>query len=571
MSSAADAADLSARDDTRLTPELADSYLAGGGWRNVALSSYLHEAAAEAPETIAAVGYDGADEGRRGAITYAELKDRADRLAAGLAGLGVGAGDVVAIMLPNGPEFAALIWAVLDLGAVYSGIPVSYGEREAEFMLRRSRAKVLIVPETFGRRDNYVELALAAREQLPTLEHLVLVGGGSVAGLTSYCDLEATAPALRGPVRPSALAAIGFTSGTTGEPKGIMNTHATLDAVLSSWAGHVGDTALGAGTVNLVASPIGHHTGFLWGVLLSAYLKATAVFVERWNPARAIEIIREEGVTVMFGAPTFLQDLIHQPDLAAEDVATLRTMVVAGAPIPRTLVPLAAERLDCFVCPAWGMTEYGIGVSAAPALAPDRIAATDGAPIAGCKVRVLDDGGAPVPAGTEGELQITGPGLFLGYLDRPDFTAEAFDGIWLRTGDRAVLDADGLLTLKGRTKDIIIRGGENIPAVEIENLLHTHPAILEAAVVGIPDERLGERACAVLVTDGTALDLPQLSEHLLGQKLSKHFLPERVEIVAALPKTASGKVRKKELREQLSVQAEPNALSDNGSDGKLTK
>jgi cyclohexanecarboxylate-CoA ligase len=541
--------ELLARPDTRLTPELAAAYAGDGGWRGVPLSRYLHDAAAATPGATAVVGYGG-EEGRdRVALTYAELERLVDRLRGGLERLGVGPGDVVSVMLPNGPEFAALIWAVLGLGAVYSGIPASYGEREASFMVRRARSKVLVVPWRYRDRGGYVELAQAARDVSETLEHVVLVGGPEVPDTVAYETLAAAPPARRGEVQAGALAHIGFTSGTTGEPKGVMNSHETLDAVLVRWSDHVGAELLGPDTVNLVASPVGHHTGFLWGVLWTTYRRGTAVFMDRWSPTRAAEIMREEAVTVMFGAPTFLQDLVNGP----EEVTTLRAVVVAGAPIPRNLVDDGRSRFGCFVCPAWGMTEYGIGVSAAPWLEPARIAATDGHPVSGCEVRVLAEDGTPAPAGVEGELQMTGPGLFLGYFDRPDFTAEAFDGIWFMTGDRATIEADGLLTLCGRSKDIVIRGGENIPVIEIENLLYAHPDVADAAVVGLPDERLGERACAILVMRGEQRpELAEICDHLLGEGLSKHFLPERLELMEALPKTASGKIRKNELRDLLS-------------------
>jgi cyclohexanecarboxylate-CoA ligase len=540
---------LLARADTRLTAELAAAYADGGGWRGVPLPDYLHNAAAATPEATAVVGYGGEDGRDRVALTYAELEALVARLRGGLAGLGVGPGDVVSIMLPNGPEFAALIWAVLGLGAVYSGIPASYGEREASFMVRRSRAKVLVVPWRYRDRDGYVELAQAAQAASETLEHVVLVGGPEVSDTVSYETLAAAPPAPRGELEAGALAHIGFTSGTTGEPKGVMNSHETLDAVLVRWSEHLGEEALGPDTVNLVASPVGHHTGFLWGVLWTAYRRGAAVFTDHWSPTRAAEIMREEGVTVMFGAPTFLQDLVS----SRQEVTTLRAVVVAGAPIPRTLVDDGRSQFGCFVCPAWGMTEYGIGVSAAPSLDPARIAVTDGHPVRGCEVRVLAEDGTPAAPGVEGDLQMTGPGLFLGYFDRPDFTAEAFDGIWFKTGDRAMIEADGLLTLRGRSKDIVIRGGENIPVIEIESLLYAHPEVADAAVVGLPDERLGERACAILVTRGGArLELADLCDYLLGEGLSTHFLPERLELMAALPKTASGKIRKNELRDQLS-------------------
>jgi cyclohexanecarboxylate-CoA ligase len=551
MSAAAEK--LVARADTRLTAELIAAYTADGGWRDVPLSRYLSDAAAAAPDATAVVGFGGPEGRDRVALSYAELEALADRLRGGLAGLGVGPGDVVSIMLPNGPEFAALIWAVLGLGAVYSGIPASYGERELTFMVRRARAKVLVVPSSY-RGGGYVELAEAARAATETLEHVVLVGGPEVSGTVSYASLAAAPPAPPEEVAAGALAHIGFTSGTTGEPKGVMNSHQTLDAVLVRWSEHVGEQLLGRDTVNLVASPVGHHTGFLWGVLFTAHRRGTAVLLDRWSPSRAAEVMREEEVTVMFGAPTFLQDLVNTPQATPEALAALRAVVVAGAPIPRTLVEDGRARFGIFVCPAWGMTEYGIGVSAAPSLDPARIAVTDGRPVRGCEVRVLGEDGSPAPAGVEGDLQMTGPGLFLGYFDRPDFTSEAFDGIWFKTGDRATIDADGLVTLCGRSKDIVIRGGENIPVIEIESLLYAHPDVLDAAVVGVPDGRLGERACAVLVAGGEAR--PQLAEicaYLLGEGLSKHFLPERLELMEALPKTASGKIRKNELRGLLSA------------------
>jgi cyclohexanecarboxylate-CoA ligase len=351
---------------------------------------------------------------------------------------------------------------------------------------------------------------------------------------------------------PDALVHIGFTSGTTGEPKGVMNTHQTLDAVARGWVGHVGAETFGDPLVNFVPSPVGHHTGFLWGVLLSALLQGTAVYVNRWEPGRAVAQMREVGATFMIGAPTFLLDIMNLEEADRALPQTLSMVAMAGAPVPRTLVPLARERLGCFICPAWGMTEHGLGCSAAPGQPLDMIDGTDGTMIGGCRLRTTESR-QETPAGVEGDLEMTGPGLFLGYFDRPDFTAADFDGVWFRTGDRAVISADGFVTLRGRSKDIVIRGGENIPVVDVESIVHLHPEIVDVAIVGAPDPRLGERAVAFVVprTGGSAPTLPELVEFLLDKGLSKHFLPERMESVDDLPKTPSGKVRKVELRERL--------------------
>ncbi|MBE3073406.1 MAG: AMP-binding protein, partial [Actinobacteria bacterium] len=471
------------------------------------------------------------------------------RFAFGLHDLGVRAGDSVAVMLPNCIDFAALIFAINQLGAIYTGIPVGYGELEVEVILRRTGAAVIVAVESFGS-SSPIALVRKLRLGLPTLRHVVVSGPSPLSeGELTLASLLDAPPVTIPDVDPSALCHVGFTSGTTGEPKGVMNTHQTLYAVLRNWVAHVRLETLGEPFVNLVASPIGHHTGFLWGVLLTTYVRGTAIYLDRWNPDRAADIVREEGVTTMFGAPTFLQDLLLT-NLAYDSRCTLRTVILAGSPVPRTLPAVAGAAFGCYVCPAWGMTELGIGISCASYL-PDSVQTTDGVVVPGSEMRVVGlDGKGALLAGSTGLLEIRGPGLFLGYLQRPDATAEAInaDG-WFNTGDTARLTAEGYVILEGRTKDIVIRGGENIPVVVVESLLFQHPQILEASVVGLPDPRFGERACAVVVLSGdTVPTLDELCLYLLEQGLSKHFLPERLEVVSSLPKTPSGKIRKAQLR-----------------------
>jgi cyclohexanecarboxylate-CoA ligase len=480
------------------------------------------------------------------------------QLACGLAALGVGPGDSVAVMLPNWVEFAALIFAINEVGAVYTGIPPAYGEREVRVILRRTGARVLVVPGDF-RGGGQLDLARRLRSELGALEHVVVVGGppggarlDRTAGELPF-DMLLDAPDRDlPPVDPAALCHVGFTSGTTGEPKGAMNTHQTLAAVMRNWVAHAGAAHLGDPMVNLIASPVGHHTGFLWGVLLTTYQAGTAVYLDRWVPERAAAVIAAERVTALFGAPTFLQDLMRT-SLADRPECPLRIVVLAGAPVPRALPETAGAAFGCYVCPAWGMTEFGIGISCAPHL-PAAVQRTDGLPVPGCEARVVTPEGRVGTPGEAGDLQIRGPGLFLGYLARPDATAEAIDADgWFATGDVAQVGADGSITLQGRTKDIVIRGGENIPVAEVESLLFEHPDVVATAVVGVRDPRLGERACAVVVpAPGTQPTLDELCAYLSDRGLSKHFLPERLELVTQLPMTASGKVRKVELRARLS-------------------
>ncbi len=536
------------RPDSRLTPQLAHDYESSGAWGRAPLRALLSSAAAEHPDRPAAVDRTS---GRPGSTrtTYAELDERAHRYACGLHALGVRAGDFVAVMLPNQAEFAALIFAINELGAVYSGIPVAYGEREVEVILRRTGARVAVVAERSGS-NSPLQLVQGLRAGLGSLEHVVVAGSGAGTDATPLASLL-DAPEVQLPaVDARALCHVGFTSGTTGEPKGVLNTHQTLQAVLENWVAHVGRESLGDPIVNLIASPVGHHTGFLWGVLLTTYLRGTGVYLDRWVPDQGAQVIREEGVTTMFSAPTFLQDLVLT-DLAQDATCSLRTVVLAGAPVPRTLPAVAGELFGCYVCPAWGMTELGIGISCAPHLPPGA-QGTDGVPVPGTDVGVVGPEGEELPPGGIGALRIRGAGLFLGYLDLPEATAEAIDADgWFTTGDTARRTDEGYVSLEGRTKDIVIRGGENIPVTVVESLLFQHPDVVEASVVGVPDVRLGERACAVVVPSGDAVPtLEGICGFLLERGLSKHFLPERLELVDELPKTPSGKIRKVELRKR---------------------
>jgi len=536
------------RDDSRLTPELAQHYADTGNWEPITLRSLLTDAAKEFPDRLAAVDRSAGAQTTE-SLTYAQLEDRSSRFAFGLHDLGIRAGDSVAVMLPNRIDFAALIFAINQLGAIYTGIPVAYGEREVEVILRRSGASVIVVAERFGS-SSPIALVRKLRAGLPSLRHIVVSGSSPLKeGERTLTSLLQASPVNLPEVDPRTLCHVGFTSGTTGEPKGVMNTHQTLYAVLRNWVAHVRREALGDPLVNLVVSPIGHHTGFLWGVLLTTYLRGTAIYLDRWNPDRAADVVREQGATIMFGAPTFVQDLMLT-NLANDPRCTLRTVIITGSPVPRTLPTVAGDAFSSYICPAWGMTELGIGISCASHL-PDAVQVTDGVMVPGSELRVVDpEGGKPLHAGATGALQIRGPGLFLGYMQRPDATAEAIDKDgWFNTGDNARLTSEGYVILEGRTKDIVIRGGENIPVVVVESLLFEHPKILEASVVGLPDPRFGERACAVVVPIGdTVPTLNELCQYLLEQGLSKHFLPERLEVVSSLPKTPSGKIRKTELR-----------------------
>ncbi|MEU8251024.1 AMP-binding protein [Nonomuraea sp. NPDC048916] len=540
------------RPDSRLTPELATAYESSGQWTSQTLTSLLADAAAAHPDLIAAVDSAGPGGSRR-AMTYAELDAYVTDLAVGLRARGVAEGDSVVVMLPNCIEFAALIFAINRAGAVYTGIPVAYGTKEVGHILASTGAKLVVTQEQVASATPLAVVRASCGEAAP----LVAVRGESsrVDGEIALGDLAdpSAAAGVRLPtVDPRALCHIGFTSGTTGAPKGVMNTNQTLIAVLRNWLAYFGAENLGAPIVNAVVSPVGHHSGFLWGVLMTAYLRGTAVYLEKWSPSTAATFLREEQATVFFGAPTFLQDLLTT-DLVGDPRCALRAVITTGSPVPRALPGAGRHAFGCWVGSAWGMTEIGIGVSCRPGMSEVELA-SDGRAVPGVAVRVVGSDGEPVDVNTPGRMQVRSAGLFLGYQSLPDRTRKEINAEgWFDTGDTARIDENQLVYLEGRSKDIVIRGGENIPVVAVESVLYTHPDVVDVAVVGVPDERLGERACAVVHSRADGLTLDDLNRHLLDNGVSKHFLPERLVLVQSLPKTPSGKIRKVELRQQLAL------------------
>jgi cyclohexanecarboxylate-CoA ligase len=294
-----------------------------------------------------------------------------------------------------------------------------------------------------------------------------------------------------------------------------------------------------------------HQTGFMYGLMMPIMLKSSAVILDVWEPLRAIDLIRQEGATFTMASTPFLSDLAKNVHESGKAVPTLRTFLCAGAPIPGPLVEQARSVLGTKIVSAWGMTENG-AVTLIELNDPDeRAFTTDGLPLKGVDLKVVDIDGSELPADQPGKLYVRSCSNFGGYLKRPQLNNTDSDG-WFDTGDLARIDAQGYVRITGRSKDVIIRGGENIPVVEIESLLYRHPAIAMAAIVAYPDERLGERACAVVVLKpGQSLDLPSLVGYLKEQKVATQYIPEKLVVRDAMPATPSGKIQKFKLRDML--------------------
>jgi len=327
-----------------------------------------------------------------------------------------------------------------------------------------------------------------------------------------------------------------------------MHSSNTLYANILPYAARLG---LDGSARILMASPMAHQTGFMYGLMMPIILGAPAILLDIWEPRRALDIIREERVSFTMASTPFLADLTRAARETGMPPETLRLFVCAGAPIPGPLVEEAQDVLGVRVISAWGMTENGAVTLTRPEDPPSRSAETDGCPLPGAEIKVVNAEGRPLPPGKEGRLLVRRVSNFGGYHKRPEWNATDAEG-WFDTGDLARLDEAGYVRITGRAKDIIIRGGENIPVVEIEALLYRHPAIAQVAIVGYPDPRLGERACALVVfKEGARLTLADLTRHLEAHRVARPYWPERLEIIEAMPMTASGKIQKFRLRDWL--------------------
>lgn len=496
-------------------------------------------------------------------MTADELYTRGRELAGALHRLGVRAGDVVAIQVPNWVEGNLMFQATMLLGAVVLPIIHIYGPAEVSYILRESRAKVLVVPDRWRNIDYLARLQEIER---PAALENVIVIGEAPAGCIGWDALCATATAdyPRPALDADDVALMVFTSGTTSDPKGVLHSHNTLLAELrAAQAPAAGQENGKVRPVVLSPWPAGHIAGVL-GILRLYFSGAESVLMDAWNADAAARLVAEYGVTSSSGTPYFINSLLDAAAGGRHDISSLATYLVGAASVPPETVE-RCERLGIITFRSYGSSEHPTISAGEPAQPAGKRANTDGTLRPGVEVRIVDDEGRDVPVGQDGEILSIGPDQFLGYRQAP-FNADAFDEQgWFRTGDIGRLDADGYLTITDRKKDIIIRGGENIASKEVEDLLVQHANVQEAAVTAMPDERLGEKVCAfVVLKPESALTLEDIRDHFVALKVARQKTPERLEIVADLPRTASGKVKKFELRDRLRSELDTSALGTLG-------
>ncbi|WP_406635632.1 AMP-binding protein [Amycolatopsis sp. WGS_07] len=522
---------------TILNDETIEAHTRAGYWVNRTITDYLDDAAAATPDKTAFV-----DSQR--SISFGQLKREVDRCALGLLELGVRPGDVVSFQLPNRIEWIVVHYAASRIGAVSNPLIPIYRDREVGFMVALARSKVLVVPQEF-RGFDYPAMVRRLRPRWPDLAQVLVVGSSWDEFAATPWEERRELPSWR--PDPNDVTLLIFTSGTTGEPKGVMHTHNTAVAANNPLPDRLGITS---GSVLHMASTLAHLTGFLYGARLGVQNGATCVLQDVWDAARFVELVAEHGITYTSAATPFLHDLLSAPNLADHDLSSLQRFCCMGAPIPRALVRQARQKLPgLVVLGGWGQSEDALVTLGIPGDPDDKLIDTDGYPWPGMRIRVVDANGTELPPGAEGRLQVAGPFLFVGYAERLELARESFTGDWFDTGDLATIDADGYLRIAGRTKDVIIRGGENIPVAYVENVLYEHPDVEAVAVVAVPDPRLQERACACLVLKpGARLDLEKLRGFLAEKGVAKQYWPERVALFPELPRTASGKIQKFQLR-----------------------
>jgi acyl-CoA synthetase (AMP-forming)/AMP-acid ligase II len=483
---------------------------------------------------------------RPASITLAELHERGVRVATALGELGLRRGDFIACQVPNWVEGAILYHAALTLGLVVVPIVHIYGPAEVGYILDRTGARVLVIPDAW-RNVDYVT-RVAAMEQRASLDHVIVIGDSSPDWGIGFGELENRGPLA--PVRdvePDDVCMVMFTSGTTARPKGVQHTHNTLLSEVRSWG--LPDPSV-AKDVHLSPYPAGHMGGVLG--LARAFLSGgTSIMIDAWDPERAVDLVLAHGVTAFASTPYFLRTLMDAAEARGESLPTLKEVNMGGAGVPPDLVR-DADRLGWGAFRTYGSTEHPTTTTARAGDPVELRATTDGRTAPGTEVRIIDDDGSDVALGCPGEVASRGPELFVGYFDEADDIGAFLPGGWFRTGDIGVLDQAGRLTIVDRKKDIIIRGGENISSQEVESILGEIPSIAEVAVVAMEDKEMGERVGAFVVTrEGDTITLKTIREHFLAAGVARQKIPEHLMIVDSLPRTALGKVKKAELRSRL--------------------
>lgn len=525
--------------DLVTTPARRRQFVSAGHWDDETLAGRVAAHAGGRPDAVAVVD----DSGRH---SYRQLEVDAAGLAGWMAEHGVGPGRVVSIQLPNRYELVVAAVATQSLGAVVNPLLPNYRTHELTDVFATVRPAVVFTPAEYRGFDHRPLIAEVAATTGTDPAHVV-VGGAPGPSAVAFDRATSTNVPL-GAGAAESVSEVIFTSGTEARPKAIMHTEQTTNfSVRVAYR----DLAMTGDDVVWMPSPMGHSTGFNYGLRFALSHGLPLVLQDRWDGEVAARLIDEERCSYTLAATTFLRDLVEAAGRLDSDLSSMRVFGCGGAPVPPPLVDTARHQ-GIQVLRLYGSTEVLVGTWNRPDTPMDRRRHTDGRAMSHIEVKACDSDGRAVAPGEPGELYVRGPNTCVGFFDDPDRTAQTFlDGGWVRSGDVVTIDGDGYLTVVGRRKEILIRGGLNIAPREVEELLLQFDEVAQASVIGLPDDRLGERMCACVVLAGdTALTLELTVERLRAGGLATYKLPERLEICDSLPMTASGKVQKHVLVER---------------------
>ncbi|EFF1851555.1 medium-chain fatty-acid--CoA ligase [Escherichia coli] len=522
------------------------AYRQQGSWGDASLADYWQQTARAMPDKIAVVDNHGAS------YTYSALDHAASCLANWMLAKGIESGDRIAFQLPGWCEFTVIYLACLKIGAVSVPLLPSWREAELVWVLNKCQAKMFFAPTLF-KQTRPVDLILPLQNQLPQLQQIV--GVDKLAPATSSLSLsqiiaDNTSLTTAITTHGDELAAVLFTSGTEGLPKGVMLTH---NNILASERAYCARLNLTWQDVFMMPAPLGHATGFLHGVTAPFLIGARSVLLDIFTPDACLALLEQQRCTCMLGATPFVYDLLNVLEKQPADLSALRFFLCGGTTIPKKVARECQQR-GIKLLSVYGSTESSPHAVVNLDDPLSRFMHTDGYAAAGVEIKVVDDARKTLPPGCEGEEASRGPNVFMGYFDEPELTARALDEEgWYYSGDLCRMDEAGYIKITGRKKDIIVRGGENISSREVEDILLQHPKIHDACVVAMSDERLGERSCAYVVLKAPhhSLSLEEVVAFFSRKRVAKYKYPEHIVVIEKLPRTTSGKIQKFLLRKDI--------------------
>lgn len=540
---------LVSRDDIRLTKEQVDYYIQSGQWSAESFVDYLELHAEKTPNKVAITDENGKK------TTYAELHQKTDQLALALLELGLQPGDRIGIQLPNCSELVLSLLGAAKAGIIPVFCHMPYTATDLDYVIGLTESKAIIIPDSF-RNQNYIDLIHQAQKIQPCLEHIIVVSDSQNDGTIHFNDL------LQKPFQKPSFYLdearpvgtdpffIMFTSGTTGKPKAVLHLHANNLFYIEKLNKTLNVPENGK---MLAVPPLAHLTGLAIGILTTIHRGGSVVLLSAWNVEKAVDLIEKEKVSYFLGVTPMLIDLARIKDLHSRDISSLTNITYAGAPCPAEILNIYHQKYGCEIMAFYGYTEAGLTHSTRPGDDVSITSKSFGKAADGIEAKIIDDSGNELIGPCEGEVVVRGANFVPGYYRQPQNNRKMFDDDgWFHSSDIVRMDENGYCTFLARADDLINRGGYKIDPREIEEALYSHPLISQAAVIAMPDERLGERIAAFIILNDKekTLSLEDVTQFLAEKGISKKHWPEAVKNVDSFPMTASGKIQRFAMREQ---------------------